>query len=175
MDGRHENDGVPISHECGTGRLFGNLASFYCHRPAADFDGHGCGFKPIRHYVLLTDLSSPLLFRVGGVVDVFEGLSTRNSRHVHRTRRELRENAGSPMREVGEDSRMADSRIPRGTHERCRPMIGACSNEAPIGAPIFKAISNQLRIIFKSMGDEHNTRIAVGIGHSGPSLDQKIV
>ena len=36
-----------------------------------------------------------------------------------------------PCAKVGGDSRMANSRTPRGTHERCRPMIGVVSQTCP--------------------------------------------
>ena len=60
-----------------------------------------------------------------------EGLPTRISRRTHRTRRNSVADTGSPMREAGGNSRMADSRIPRGTEgtvqasDECRTRCAA--------------------------------------------------
>jgi hypothetical protein len=54
-----------------------------------------------------------------------EDLTTSISRRSHRADRNSVKNAGSPMREAGGNSRMADSRIPRGTDGTAQASVSA--------------------------------------------------
>ena len=49
MHGRHEDDGVTEGDGDRAGRLLGDLAGLDLHLAAADIDGHGRRFEPIRH------------------------------------------------------------------------------------------------------------------------------